>query len=166
MKTRLNTSWFAGYTLWKWNALWPHWVCQRYNLFAFYSRLYFVCPRGQHRHVCSHPAANVEKNAKRTKSENETDKLSSATAIAQKDNFKEESRNVTYLKKNKPPEQAYQRSHWSLCLLQCFKDLNLPPNACFITKFMMMAFNSLPSLSDRYYIQGMRKSRILRCQIW
>lgn len=35
----------------------------------------------------------------------------------------------------------------------------LPPNACFITKFMMMAFNSLPSLSERCYIHLWRKSR-------
>lgn len=32
-------------------------------------------------------------------------------------------------------------------------DLILPPNACFITKFMMMAFNSLPSFSQQCYIQ-------------
>ena len=39
------------------------------------------------------------------------------------------------------------------------KGLILPPNACFITKFMMMAFNSLPSLSEQCYIQQWQKSR-------
>lgn len=33
------------------------------------------------------------------------------------------------------------------------KRLTLPPNACFITKFMVMAFNSLPSLSEKCYNQ-------------
>lgn len=159
------------------------WFGPLYKPPACYSELYSVCPRGQLRRVCSQPAADVGGETQKAKNNRRAYREGREKRNKRWNDFLHSSclrlrrimvcecvhqdgtlgrHRISESLENNKTSRNRRCNNLNIGVQQGAdkkKRLILPPNACFITKFMMMACNSLPSFSERCYIQLLRKSR-------